>query len=283
MKNIFTICFCLLFFQSAFSAPILEDNDIWETAHFKIQSSFKKKDTKKFAYAIEDFAAQAERIYSIKLSQKLSLCLFSSRKDFFKFVKQSNIREAKYAGGFFSHENNLIAVFLQHSEQEMLTTLFHEIAHAYTARAFKQAPQAIHEGLSAFLESSSLRFHKIEIGLIHRRYLELFLKMLEKNTLTPLASFLNIQGYDLGKIHETFGEDQYAEAWALLYYCLRGPEDVQKKFKKYLQSLRIHPDPSGLTFLSLMVENTFQKQWITFMQKIKPDKQDRKNKDIQFG
>lgn len=240
-----------------------------KTEVFDIYSSLKRGETRKIVRYINIFAQKADLIYQIKnqFPKRPVIFIFESRKEFFLHVKKNNLTGSKYAGGFFSPQRNEIVVYLNSSKDELIKVLFHEIAHLYTHNYLKRFPQALNEGLSTYFETVDLRHHKLKFGLANKKYLDSFKKQVASKRLMSVNRFLAIQGYALGKIEETFGHEQYAEAWSLMWYCLHGPEEIKDRFKEYITFLRKKPDSDGKVFLSIVVKeiHSFSQNWIEYI------------------
>ena len=113
------------------------------------------------------------------------------------------------------------------------------------------------------METAALDPKKCVFGTVAPQYAPLFISMAGKNQIIPLHRFLSLRGYGQQTIREVFGEKEYAQAWALVWFCLHGSPETLKDFKSYLRELRQHPDPEGKLFLRTVVKNEqdFLRQW----------------------
>jgi len=235
----------------------------------KVHSSLKRSETKKIGRYLQLFLDEADTIFPRFLSpeDQVAVYLLASRKEYFRFVQENDAPTAKYAGGYFSHTANQVVVWSSGQREEMIRTLFHELTHYYSSRNFKLLPQAINEGLSTYLQTVDLSFHKLEFGNTNSLYIENYRKHLSQDSYLPLSSFLALQGYDLGRMHEQFGAPQYARAWALTWYGLNGPPEVRGRFQEYLQAMTKHGDASGDKFMKIVALNgtQFEKEIVGFL------------------
>jgi hypothetical protein len=239
---------------------------LFESPRFIVHSTMKRGETKRILRYLEIFADTALEIYPAKgLSWKNPLIyLYESRREYFIHVRKFGATDAKYGAGYFSPAKGMIAAYWSGTRESTVTLLFHELAHLCTMRYFQPLPQALNEGLSTYFETADLSHHNLEFGIPNARYRELFVKMVKNRSLVPLSQFLSLSGYRLGSMHETFGAPQYAQAWALVFYCLHGPREVQKRFRRYLSRLKTEPDARGTRFLETVApdRDAFISGWI---------------------
>ena len=256
-----------------------------QSNYYTFISPLKRMETRKIMHHLDFLIAKLKNVYSLSntLNIKPEIHVFQNKKEYFDHIRRLNIQEAKYAGGYFNPSAQTIAIFWQGSREATLAILFHEITHCYTMFTFKTIPQALNEGFSTYMETAALDPKKCVFGTFSPHYFPLFKIMAEKNQIIPLSRFLNLKGYAQGSINEIFGDREYAEAWALIWFCLHGSPDIASDFKNYLRETRLHSDPDGKKFLRMVVKNetVFLQKWMSSFQKKNAFKKSR-TKDLTF-
>ena len=296
MKLILNLCLFLFLILSLEARPLpllpdknkpssSNDESGLQSGDYTFTSSMKRTDTRKILRQLDSLIEKLKGVYGLEnLSGiKPAINLFQNKKEYFQHIRLYNIQGVKYAGGYFNPSAQIIALYWQGSREATLATLFHEVTHCFTMFTFKELPQALNEGFSTYMETAALDPKKCVFGTFSPVYYPLFKSMSEKNQIIPLNRFLNLKGYGIDTLEETFGQKEYAQAWALTWFCLHGSPDISRNFKNYLREIRLHPDPEGKRFLQAVVKNEgdFLPQWRTAFQKKNAFKKSR-TKDLVF-
>lgn len=244
-----------------------------QSNYYSFSSTLKRMETRKIMRRLDFLIEKLKVVYGLENESgiKPSITLFQNKKDYFEHIKRFNLQEVKYAGGYFNRAEQTIALYWQGSREATLAVLFHEVTHCFTLFTFKGISQALNEGFSTYMETAALDPEKCSFGTLSPHYYPRFQSLSEKNQIMPLPRFLKLQGYDMGTIHQTFGEKEYAQSWALIWFCLHGSPEITTNFKSYLCEVRLHPDPEGKKFLQRVVKNEtdFMQKWVLAFQKKK--------------
>lgn len=241
------------------------------TPQLKVSSTLKRAETKKITRKLFNLIKNIDYVYPLtfnKINDQLKCFIFQEKRDYFKFVKNNQDYSAKYAGGYFNPQRGEMVLFWKGNRNKTLQVLLHETAHYFTRKSFKQVPQAINEGLSTYFEVCGTSSSSFEIGTVNRYYLNLFIKQTSNRTLLPLNNLLSTRGYSHNSLEQGFTENQYAQSWALVWFCLSGPiEDVRINFRRYLNFVTQNPDPHGTIFNSMVIQKTsqFHNTWLKTM------------------
>ncbi len=297
MKIIFSFClsFFLIPILEARPLPLLPDKNHHSSSnhqesapqsnYYTFTSPLKRMETRKIMRNLDCLIEKLKGIYGLETLSgiKPKINLFQTKKEYFEHIRQLNIQGVKYASGYFNPSAQIISLFWQGSREATLAVIFHEVTHCFTMFTFKEISQSLNEGFSTYMETAALDPKKCSFGTLSPLHYPLFKSMSEKNQIIPLPRFLSLKGYDMGTINETFGQKEYAQAWALIWFCLHGSPEIVKDFKNYLHEVRLNPDPDGKRFLQTVVKNegSFRQKWTTCFKKKKTFKKSQ-TKELAF-
>lgn len=296
MKIISSLCLFFFLFPilEARPLPLLPDKNHHASSneesgpksdYYTFTSPLKRMENRKIMRDLDSLIEKLKIVYGLKnLSGiKPEINLFQNKKEYFEHIRKLNVQGVKYASGYFNPSAQIISLFWQGSREGTLTVIFHEVTHCFTMFTFKEISQALNEGFSTYMETAAMDPKKCIFGTLSPLYYPLFKSMSEKNQIIPLPRFLGLKGYNMGTINETFGQKEYAQAWALIWFCLHGSPELADDFKNYLNEIRMNPDPDGKRFLQTVVKNesSFRQKWTACFKKNKTFKKSQ-TKELAF-
>jgi len=183
------------------------------------------------AFTRDKISADMRQIYGI-LSRDMQLDHLRQVQLNLRFIENQEAFQAYRAtvapqiatnSGFYTSKNNEAVVFQGENEQQMLAVVRHEATHVIVAGLYGYSPVWFNEGLAEYFEQMQVRgqLRQIEPVGYHLAHLR---KLADHGQLMPWRDYLQL------KPEQWYGgrlEDNYAQAWALVYFLMSNDSGKQ--------------------------------------------------------
>ena len=231
---------------AALELPATAAKDDWisvRTPHLAIVSSAGERATTRLAERLERFVDAFSSFVDVGADPDVpvTVMVFGNDAAFAPFRPRQNGRTLNLSGYFQrADDENVIALSLETSADEHpYRVIFHEYAHALTARAAAVWPLWLQEGLAEFYSTFEADSRRVALGQPIREHA----RLLREQRLLPLRTL-----FEVGRDEPMAGENPqgifYAEAWALVHYLLAGDGGRRRTaFAEYLDALSAGQPP----------------------------------------
>jgi len=216
------------------AASIASAKDAWIavlTPRFHIVSDARESDAIDAARRLERFVDAFSSLVDVELpAVPLPVVAFKDDGSFAPFRPRAGGKPLNVSGFFQrADDENFMALSLHPSgDEQPYRAMFHEYAHALTARAGARWPLWLYEGLAEFSSTFEARGAQSALGRPISRHIHL----LEQQTLIPVGDLVVGRQSAFPAAAESQQPIFYAESWALVHYL------VASDFGRRAQPLR---------------------------------------------
>ena len=213
------------------------------TPRLSIVSSAGEGPTTRLAERLEQFVDAFSSLVDLGADPDVpvTVMVFADEAAFAPFRPRQNGQTLNLSGYFQrADDEHLIALSLETSgDEHPYRVVFHEYAHALTARAAGLWPLWLQEGLAEFYSTFEAARERVALGQPVREHA----RLLRTQPLMPLRRL-----FEIGGRVPTSAEHQqgifYAESWALVHYLLAGDGGRRRPaFAGYIDALAAEVPP----------------------------------------
>jgi hypothetical protein len=183
-----------------------------------------------------DLAKQRERMETLlelrRSNRPIHVRLLRDRSTYERYVRR-HFPGFPDRRAFFVEAEGRIAVYAYWGER-MAEDLRHELAHGHLHAAISHVPLWLDEGVAEFFETPEREngFHAAHARRLNARQ--------QLGWRPDLERMEGIESAD------QFTQDDYAEAWAWVYYLIMGPADHRRRLVQYLRQPRVNESRGSL-------------------------------------
>lgn len=194
-----------------------------KSPHFRVLTDSGAADGRQVAREFERFRAVfAARFSDFRLDSGAPLTIFAAHDEQTAKTLDPSLWKIKGAkpAGFFLHswEKQYALVRMDTWTQGTSTVVYHEYTHMLLAMNSRWLPLWLNEGLAEFYAYTRFEEQKTLIGAPTERY-----RALRQGGLIPVKTLISVTQRSPFYHDEQKAQLFYAEAWALVHYCLFGP------------------------------------------------------------
>ena len=156
---------------------------------------------------------------------EVNLHLFSSRADYQNWVSERIGRRA-ISTGIFITASNEVAVWQWGSEEQIVTTILHEVSHVILHQLAPNTPVWLHEGLAQYFQTIKPDGDQLRVDPIPEA-MALIRQWVDRGDLISVHQYLSIpQNQWMAMVHDR-SAIPYTLAWGLVYFMMSRPVGEQ--------------------------------------------------------
>lgn len=184
------------------------------------------------------------------------------------------------AGGHYQPYTRNLYLFKYESHSDTMLVLYHEGFHQYLHEYFESIPQWFNEGLGDFFGGAMINRAgtRAKMGPNPWR-IDTVRRAIQQNLLPSAQELMHMTREQM---YSELGAFYYAQAWAIVYYCMEGGQSSYKRaIQNYFKALRkgcSQAEAYRESFGKLDMEQ-FERNWRAFADKLPTDAEVKKLRD----